>query len=381
MMGEKPKIAFVVGRATSGGGLYGRFRPQILMLSSYFEVHVVCLSDWDAGPLVEGIPGAITHPAGSWFPGRRRVPGEAGSLLGRLVEQEGIGSIWAAGYYPARACKDARAGFKVLDFIDSNRLHLRSSALAALARMDAAGTLLGLARCVALRNAHKNLAARFDAVAYCCMRDGLASGFRGDGFVVLPTLVKPARLKKSRKESDVVMLGDWSYWANNSALDYAVDKVLPLLRRKISLAIVGRKAGKETDDAASRAGNAGHEANVSGWVDDLPAALRRSRLMLAPLEFGGGVPTKVLDGLMSAIPVVTTAFVKEGVDPDDRCPAIIACKNAREMADAVESLLADERLAESLGRNGRRFMEIRHERAVAAHKELIARILQAQRAF
>ncbi|MEW6036217.1 MAG: glycosyltransferase family 4 protein [Candidatus Micrarchaeota archaeon] len=380
-MGEKPKIAFVVGRATSGGGLYGRFRPQILLLSSYFEVHVVCLSDWNAGPLVAGVRGAIAHPASSWFPGRRGVPGEAGSMLGQLMEQEGIGSVWAAGYYAGRACRDVRAGFKVLDFIDSNRLHLRSSALAALARMDAAGALLGLARCAALHNAHKNLAGRFNAVAYCCRRDGLASGFREDGFVILPTLVEPARLKKSRKESDAVMLGDWSYWANISALDYAVDKVLPLLRRKISLAIVGRKAGNATKDAASRAGKAGHEAIVSGWVDDLPAALRRSRLMLAPLEFGGGVPTKVLDSLMSVIPVVTTAFVKEGVDPDGRCPAIIACNNAREMADAVESLLADKRLAESLGAGGRRFMEIRHERAVAAHKELIARILQAQRAL
>jgi len=52
--------------------------------------------------------------------------------------------------------------------------------------------------------------------------------------------------------------------------------------------------------------------HVRGKVDDLDDALRRSRVLLAPLRFGAGIKGKIVDAWRCGCPVVTTRVGAEG---------------------------------------------------------------------
>jgi glycosyltransferase involved in cell wall biosynthesis len=93
-----------------------------------------------------------------------------------------------------------------------------------------------------------------------------------------------------------------------------------------------------------------------GFVPDLLALLRQSRLVLVPLWHGGGTRFKVLEALASARPIVGTpqgveeiGFVsgRHGLLEDD--PGGLAAAAAR--------LLEDEQLSRSLAKDGRELAE------------------------
>jgi len=60
---------------------------------------------------------------------------------------------------------------------------------------------------------------------------------------------------------------------------------------------------------------------VLGFVDDLDEALRSARVLLAPIRYGAGVKTKMLDSWRSGTPVVTTPVGAEGAVPGVDLPS------------------------------------------------------------
>jgi glycosyltransferase involved in cell wall biosynthesis len=78
--------------------------------------------------------------------------------------------------------------------------------------------------------------------------------------------------------------------------------------------------------------------------------------VLVPIRSGGGTRLKVLDGLASGRPIVSTAMGAEGIDVRDGEEALIADDPAAFAAAAVR-VLGDPALAERLGAAGRRLAE------------------------
>ncbi|MBR9854948.1 MAG: glycosyltransferase family 4 protein [Algicola sp.] len=55
---------------------------------------------------------------------------------------------------------------------------------------------------------------------------------------------------------------------------------------------------------------------VEGWVENIDMALQSSRVLLAPLRFGAGIKGKLLDGMRTGTPTVTTKIGAEGMHGD-----------------------------------------------------------------
>lgn len=55
---------------------------------------------------------------------------------------------------------------------------------------------------------------------------------------------------------------------------------------------------------------------VKGWAEDVFEALARSRVLLAPLQFGAGIKGKLLDAMQTGTPSVTTSTGAEGMHGD-----------------------------------------------------------------
>lgn len=122
--------------------------------------------------------------------------------------------------------------------------------------------------------------------------------------------------------------------------------------------------------------------DVRGFVDDLTTVYAESRVVVAPLLFGAGLPFKVPQALARGLPVVATPLATEGLPTAVRDTAAVA-SGPGEFAAAVVAALSDG-AAETAGAAGRDAVRQAYGDAsdidtiVARYRELVTRSGAAQ---
>jgi glycosyltransferase involved in cell wall biosynthesis len=114
-----------------------------------------------------------------------------------------------------------------------------------------------------------------------------------------------------------------------------------------------------------------------GWQDDMPAALARTDIFCLP-SYREGVPNALLEATACGLPIVTTDtpgcrdVVTHGVNG-----LLVPVKNAQAIADALELLIHDPDLRQSMGRAGREiavnFSDIKVNRETLAVYSLLTK--------
>jgi glycosyltransferase involved in cell wall biosynthesis len=164
-----------------------------------------------------------------------------------------------------------------------------------------------------------------------------------------PILFAPADGRTVRDPDGIVFTGLLSYRPNLDGVRWFVDEVLPSVRRErpgATLTVVGGGTAAELD--AVRAPG----VVVTGLVPDVRPYLWKAACVVAPIRVGGGTRLKVLEGLATARPMVSTALGCEGLNVHPGRELLVA-DDPSEFAAAVATVLGDERLAADLGRRGR----------------------------
>ncbi|KAL3777662.1 hypothetical protein ACHAW5_010986 [Stephanodiscus triporus] len=110
---------------------------------------------------------------------------------------------------------------------------------------------------------------------------------------------------------DFAFVGGFRHPPNVDSVRVLRREVWPLIRSRMPRARVRVFGAYPTPDILSL-----HDEDVGflvrGRVDDLDDALRRSRVLLAPLRFGAGIKGKIVDAWRCDCPVVTTRVGAEG---------------------------------------------------------------------
>lgn len=160
-----------------------------------------------------------------------------------------------------------------------------------------------------------------------------------------------------REPATLVMSGKMSYHANVTMALHFVRAILPLIRVRrpdVKLWIVGKDPTPEirslTQDAA---------ITVTGTVADLRPYLRRATAAVAPVAYGVGIQNKVLEAMACGTPVVSTPQSVSALELEAGRDAMVA-ESPEAFADAVLSLLHDEKRRDEVGRAGRRYVEDHH---------------------
>ena len=86
-------------------------------------------------------------------------------------------------------------------------------------------------------------------------------------------------------------------------------------------------------------------------VPDLAPFLSTSRVAIAPMNSGSGVPMKVIEAMAAGLATVVHPWAAEGIVGEGK-KAVAMASNADDWTAAIETLLRDPGVAEDLGRRG-----------------------------
>jgi glycosyltransferase involved in cell wall biosynthesis len=163
-------------------------------------------------------------------------------------------------------------------------------------------------------------------------------------------------------EPRLVFTGSMDWLPNEDAMRFFCHDVLPLIRAeepRARLSIVGR-----APTAAVRA-LADEHIEVTGTVPDVRPFMRRAAVHVVPLRIGGGTRLKIFEAMAMGQAVVSTTIGAEGLPITHGEHALIA-DGPRALADAVVSLLRDERRRHALSAAARTLVAERYDWSVAA---------------
>ena len=220
---------------------------------------------------------------------------------------------------------------------------------------DAANRSRGPLRLLNRREARRmlslemNITARAQEVWALTEADALVLDALADSpvrvFALPPTAAPPA---PAEPQHDVVMLGTWTWKANEAGLRWFADEVHPLLDAGTSVAIGGRGAEPVAGEIPG--------VTCAGFVEDSMSFLAAGRVVVVPAVAGEGVQIKTLDAIAAGRPTVTTSLALRGIDSP---PSTVRVADEPEaMAAAIGALLrepaATEPAAEAVSWVGRR---------------------------
>lgn len=159
----------------------------------------------------------------------------------------------------------------------------------------------------------------------------------------------------SPRENLIVLAGNFEYYPNVDAAVYFAGEIMPLLRRareRCRLRIIGSNPPQAVRRLVAA------DIEVTGFVEDFPAAVSEGAVFVCPLRLGTGIKNKVLEAMDFGVPVVSTLVGVEGITALPGTHYLQAV-NAADFAHCVSCLLRDSALRAELARNANRLVRAR----------------------
>jgi glycosyltransferase involved in cell wall biosynthesis len=156
----------------------------------------------------------------------------------------------------------------------------------------------------------------------------------------------------------LVFTGAMSYLPNREGLEWFLDRVAPLVERKVGdfrVLVVGKDPPPGLRERA-RPGR----LELTGWVDDVRAPMRSAEVSVVPLRIGGGTRIKILEALALGVPVVSTRVGAEGLDVTHGRDILLA-DEPEPMAAAIAELLTSPARRTALAQAGRALVVERYD--------------------
>ncbi len=159
---------------------------------------------------------------------------------------------------------------------------------------------------------------------------------------------------------DLVFVAGFSHTPNVDAAMWLCREVFPGLQRRhpgLTLWLVGSNPTEQVQSLA------GPWVRVTGHVSDLELARHyaQARVVVAPMRFGAGVKSKVLEAMAHGCPVVTTSTGYQGLADLAALPA--PADTAAEFVATTERLLLDDDAWRRARRSGIEYVRARFSRA------------------
>lgn len=162
---------------------------------------------------------------------------------------------------------------------------------------------------------------------------------KSDSMHITPWVLEPHEPGPGYKSREgIAFLGGYNHKPNVEAVEFMVNKVMPLLhseRPDIKFYVYGSKMPKEFEAFET------DNVVVKGFAETLDGVYHDHRIFVAPLLSGAGIKGKVLDAMAYSSPTVLTDVAAEGTGLTNGINTLIA-NNAEEWVEAIIKLYDDE---------------------------------------
>jgi polysaccharide biosynthesis protein PslH len=157
---------------------------------------------------------------------------------------------------------------------------------------------------------------------------------------------------------EVVFVGSFDYAPNIQGAQFLCAKVMPVVWQQfpnVKVGLVGRDPSPAVQILA-------HDPRVivTGRVNDVRPYLAASKVVVVPLQIGGGTRLKILEAMAMVRPVVSTTVGCEGIQASPGTNILVG-DTTSQLASAIMSLLQDQRLSLAIGQSGRRLIETTYD--------------------
>jgi glycosyltransferase involved in cell wall biosynthesis len=168
-----------------------------------------------------------------------------------------------------------------------------------------------------------------------------------------------------REPLTMLFLGGFRHEPNRVALDWFVERVLPLI---LALQPTARLvvAGSDPPPAHAYADYAA-SLEMLGFVEDVRQPLARYAVFVCPILSGSGVRVKLLEAFAAGIPVVSTTLGAEGLAREDGQVCALADQPAA-FAERVLALFEDPETAARMASRARAEVEAHWDMAAITRK-------------
>lgn len=171
---------------------------------------------------------------------------------------------------------------------------------------------------------------------------------------IIPICVDPSTVwlpAELSAQPRIIFLGGMHWPPNAEGVKWFVREVMPIVHRQLpeaQVAVVGKSPPREIIEAEN--------VHAAGFVDDVSAYWKESRVFIVPIHAAGGMRVKILDAWAHGLPVVSTSIGAEGIAYQNGRDILIA-DDAVEFASCIVQLINDDRLADCLSHAGRETLE------------------------
>ncbi|MCD2347504.1 glycosyltransferase [Clostridium guangxiense] len=152
-------------------------------------------------------------------------------------------------------------------------------------------------------------------------------------------------------------LGNMYVSHNKDAVDYFLKKIFPIVKEKVPDAkfiIVGK-----CSDEYKKAFNNDNNIQVTGEVVDIRKYIQKCSVVIAPLTYGSGIKTKILETMAMGVPVVTNSIGAEGINVENSKDIFVE-NNDEDFSYEVVNLLLNDKLNKLISKNAQQFILCNH---------------------
>jgi glycosyltransferase involved in cell wall biosynthesis len=191
----------------------------------------------------------------------------------------------------------------------------------------------------------------------------------------VPFMIDPidemSQLPKLEEREHFVTIGNFLHEPNYKSVIYLKEHIWPLIRKQLPNTEM-HIYGAYSSDKVHQLHNKKERFLVKGFAKDVNKVMQRSRVCLAPLQFGAGLKGKLIDAMINGTPCVTTSIGAEGMF-GDLSPNGFIEDHARNFAKKAIELYSDKEIWSKSQLNGYEVINSRFRRSTLTGK-LISKV-------
>lgn len=149
------------------------------------------------------------------------------------------------------------------------------------------------------------------------------------------------KIGKRSEKPCIIFLGNMFISHNRDAVNNFMNNIFPYIIKEIP-EVIFKIVGK-CDENYKKIMQNKSNVELTGMVDDIREHVQQGWIAVAPLTYGSGVKTKVLETMSMGLPVVTNSIGAEGIYAGNDNGLFIEDNNI-EMANIIKKLLKDREL-------------------------------------